>query len=855
MRIQATPNRLELSPGLESSVQVEVFNSSSIIVGYQVRAFGVDPSWVSVDGSELSLFPETSGIVTVTVRTPRELPVGVRDLTVEVSTRTEPVETQLVTVGLDISADRRAALEVVPGTVNGGSRARFGLVVHNQGNAPIDFGFSAVDGESALDFDFRPTYVTVPPGQQTDVELRAKGRRPLVGNPAARPFVVTGVGPDQPVTATGVFLQKPRLPRAAVGMLGLLAAITVFAAVITTGLGRVVDRSKADSALALEILDAQQRGPGAAPGTLTGTVRERSTGDRVSGLTVEAAAADNPITAVASTATSGGTFTFSGLPAGDYVLRLVGAGFAEQWYPGVPTVNDAQPVAVDTGGTTSVDVLLSALPGRVRGRVIGADPAGATVTAAVAAEDLPDATGIDLSAGGGVVTEVTVSDDGSFDLAGLPAPFDYVLEVSKEGYASQRRPLSLAAGQFVDEVQIPLRRGDGEIRGTVLGLDAGATTTHPIGGATITATDGETFVTTSSLTTPSGDLAAGDYILRDLPVPATYSVTVEADGFGTETFTVSVSGSAQGAGNRSVTLRPADGVIRGEVTSAAGPLGGVLVVASDGQNQRSTTTDTADGSYVLGGLPVPASYTVTFTRDGYGTTSRAVALDAFQNQVGTASVRMIATTGSVSGTVGVRDRSDTTAAPSGGVVVTMTSGAKTLQTVTADVPASEVGTYRFSGVPTGSYSITFSRPGSIPVVLRTTVEADAVTTVDADLEPRAAMVGIVVESDGQTPVANARIRLYRTAEFPATVLATTTTSTTGEFEFADLDGPERYTVTVARTDTSQEIASGNVQLGPGEQRSYDRQAPSDALVVVLPASTAPTTTTTTTTTTSTTSIP
>lgn len=841
MRVQATPNHLALSPGLESTVQVEVFNSSAIIVGYQVRAFGVDPSWVTVDGGDLSLFPQTSGIVTVSVRAPRELPVGVRDLTIEVTTKTEPVETELVAIALDVLADRRATLEVVPGTINGGSRGRFGLVLHNVGNAPVDFGLSAVDGEGALEFDFRPTYVTVTPGQQVDVELRAKGRRPLVGNPAARPFVVTGAGPDVPVTATGVFVQKPRLPRAAIGLLGLLAAVTVFAAVITTGLGRVVDRSEADSALAMEILEAQQRGPSATPGTLTGTIRDRSTGGRVSGLTVEASAADAPITPLASTATTDGIFTFSGLPPGDYVLRLTGAGFAEQWYPGVTTVNDAAAVSVDTEGTTRLDMLLSALPGRVRGEVVGDDPAGASVTAAVAASELLDADGIDLAAGGSVVAEATVGEDGGFDLTDLPAPFDYVIEVSKDGYASQRRPLSLAAGQFLDEVHIPLRRGDGEIRGSVLGLQPTGGTTLPLGGATVTATDGETFVTTSTLTTPSGDLAEGDYVLRNLPTPATYAVTVEAEGYGTETFTVSVTEASPLAGDRSITLRPADGVIRGEITSATGPLGGVLVVASDGENQRSTTTDTADGSYVLSGLPVPGSYTITFSRDGYATTSRAVALDAFSSQAGSASLRMIATVGSVSGAVGVRERGETSPSPAGGVTVTLTSGDTALETVTADLPADQVGTYRFARVPTGSYTITFSRPGSLPVVQRVTVQADTTTAVDADLEPRAAVVGIAIDSATGDPVANARIRLYRTSAFPATVLATTTTANDGEFEFDDLDGPERYTVTVARTDTSQEVASGNVQVGPGEERRYDLDAPDDPLVLVLPAASTTTT--------------
>ena len=841
MRVQATPNRIELSPGSASTVQVEVFNPSDLIVGYDIRAFGIDPSWVRIDGGDLSLFPETSGIVTVTVQAPAELPVGVRDLTIEITSRTPPVETQLVPIALDVVTDRRGAMEVVPGTLNGTSRGRFGLVVRNVGNAPVDFGFSGTDGEDALEFAFDPTYVTVGPGSQVDVAVEVKGRRPLVGNPLPRPFVVTGVGADTPISATGVFVQRPRFPRAAIGLLGLLAAIAVFAAVITAGLGQVVDESKEDSDLALAIVESQQRGENGPPGELTGTVRDLSTGERVTGLTVGVAPADNPVTAVATTATDDGAFSFSGLRPGDYLLRFSGAGFSEQWFPGVPTVGDAEPVTIISQDTVTLDLALSALPGRIRGRVIAAEPDGATVTAAVASQELADVAETDLAAGGSVVQTSAVSEDGVFDFIGLPSPFEYVIEVSKDGFASQRRQVAVGPGEFIDEVRIPLRRGDGEIQGTVLGLDAGNGTTSPIGNATVTATDGDTFLTTSTLTTGSGDLAEGDFVLRNLPSPATYAVSVEAEGFGTETFTVSLTDGAPAATGRTVTLRPADGVIQGSVTSADGPLGGVLVEASDGQAVYRTTTASSDGSYELSGLPVPGSYTVSFSRDGYATTSRAIALDAFQNQRATATVRMTATSGSVVGTVGVRERGEAGPSPAGGVTVTMTSGATTLTTTTAHLPAGSLGRYRFADVPTGTYSITFSRDGSLPVVLRATVEADGTTTVDADLEPRAALVGIAVETADGSVVPGARIRLYRTSEFPATVLATTTSGADGVFEFEDLDGPERYTVTAARTDTGQEVASGNINLGPGEERRFDR-SPGDPLTLRLPTSTGPTTT-------------
>ena len=150
----------------------------------------------------------------------------------------------------------------------------------------------------------------------------------------------------------------------------------------------------------------------------------------------------------------------------------------------------------------------------------GDDPAGATVAVHLplstaqpfaAAQDpgqVPIADPLAMP----VVTSTVVDASGEFLLEGIPSPGTYSLVVSKDGFATEAQLVNLAPGEDRAGVVVQLRRGDGTISGTVLSEDG------PLGGATITASDGRTTVTTSSLTRDQ----VGAFSLRSLPTPGTF---------------------------------------------------------------------------------------------------------------------------------------------------------------------------------------------------------------------------------------------------------------------------------------------------------------------------------------------
>ena len=819
MIVDVSPAAVEATPGVPFVLLATITNTEAVIAAYELAVLGLDPEWVEVEDQRPSLFPDGLRVLAITITLPAGVPAGTRRLGVQVREVTAPGSVETVPVEVDIPAEVTTRIELDPPTVTSGKSATVGIVLRNDGNQPEEVELSAFDEEDRVTFTFEPAVLRVEPGEEvvSSVELRA--RRPLTGSPKLRQFEVTATGVvGDPVVTRGVFVQKPVVSRGGLGLLGLLAAITVFAAVIATTFGAVVDRSKADRDLLLEAVRAANAdGLTTDPGAVSGTVLQATSGLPLDGVVVDAFPVDDQSTSAATTATEGtGTYTLEGLPEGDYKLRFRGAGFTDVWYPVAIEPDAAEPVTVAAGETTTgVDVRLGGIPASLAGTIHGEDPAGATVavhvpvstaaplSARAPAQDVPPADPLAQP----VVTSTVVDASGEFLLEGIPSPGTYALVVSKEGFATEVQYINLAPGEAREGVEVQLRRGDGVISGRVLS-EAG-----PLGGATITASDGRTTVTTASLTRDD----VGAFSLRSLPTPGTFTIVISMDGYVTETLTV-VLGVAEERADLSVTLGSGAGSISGQTSIVgSGAAGGVRVRATDGELTFETVSVSVGdiGSYRLAGLPVPGTYTVTFERDDLASQTRSIAVDAFGNQeVTDVDVALVPSTGVVFGTV-----RDSGGVPVGNVDIVFASSGNQFRTRSATTPA---GAYEIRNLPPGTYAATFERTGSAPTSLMVTVTAGGRHRVDAVLVARSAIRGIVtLDQPGFPPGAGVRVRLFL-EDFPSTAIRTTTTDANGFYEFVGLDAPAAYIVDFTPppvTPASTATFSLNVVLQPGLDRN------------------------------------
>lgn len=868
MHVDITPRRFELTPGVPQAIHITISNTDTVIGGYAVRVLGADPSWVSMDAGDISLFPDESRLVTVMITLPAGMTAGERRLSVQVRELTPPEESTVEDIVFTVPEAAAVGLRVDPMAITAGRTARLNLLLDNTGNTTLHQRLHGQDPEGRVRFRFDPPVVRLEPGEHALVDMRATAKQPFLGNPVVRPLEVRLTDPDYvptapppeatekdekaglaapklrrrkkvppriddediPALASATFIQKAMVSRGPISLLGLLLAVTVFAIVITLALSRIVGQSAADRNLALEIAAAREAGSTSGTSGLAGVVTLLTSGEPVEGVQISVFDAGNTETPLTTAATGkDGTWLVGKLPAGDYKVTFRGAGFVQLWYPQAIDAADAETVTLDADTQQAgLDVALGGTPASIAGTVSGADvsaatltlkaPLSGTATGTTTTGDSASTSTAAVASEGATVMSVPIGDDGTFLLEDVPSPSVYDLVVEKQGYATSTQRIDVSAGEERTGVEITLRQGDGIISGVVRSADG------PLGGATVVATSGQTAVTTMSLTD------TGEFTLRGLPTPASFSIVASLDGYNNQTMSLSL-GEGQKYDGVSLSLASSSGVLRGSVLTAADqqPAPGVLVSVTDGEQtvQTATSSDEDDlGEWKVTGLSLPGDYTVTFSRDDLASQTRSVVLDP-QNNITSGGqdsgvtadgikISMGSATAVVSGIVR-QEQSEGEAEPIGEALVTLSSNSATYTVTTASVPARNAGEYRLDAVPPGNYTLSISRNGVSPVSKNVDLLA-GVPFVDRTTLPIAASVRGVVSVNGTAVGSGWVVEIYRSSQYPDVAYrASVRTANDGSYSFEDIDAPEAYIIQVRRTRGSAASGSTTVQVDPSEQ--------------------------------------
>ena len=299
MIVDVSPRRLAVVPGTPQQLQVTVTNTSEVIGGYALRILGADPGWVETTDQTFSLFPEESRTIAIAVTVPQGIPAGERRIAVQLRELTPPEHSSIDEVVLVVPDAPALQVRADPMAQQTGRRGRFSLLVDNTGNTLVRGRLAGSDAEGKVRYAFSPAELTLAPGEHAVVDLKVKARRPFLGSPAVRtlsffldppegsrmvvvPAPVSkaaeadgapaagrrkrrrgrdkqlSVTPERetPALANATMIQRPVVGRGSLSLLGLLAAVTVFAVVITLALSKIVGQSAADRDLALQIASA-----------------------------------------------------------------------------------------------------------------------------------------------------------------------------------------------------------------------------------------------------------------------------------------------------------------------------------------------------------------------------------------------------------------------------------------------------------------------------------------------------------------------------------------------------------------------------------------------------------------------
>ena len=232
---------LAVEPGRQASVGARVANKGSVVEGVDIRVLGVPEDWVRVEPSRVNLDVGGQANLVIHFAPPKATTTGPGLAEVEVAAWSVSSPKVRCAEHVRLTVGTYSDLEILhaPHELTVRRSGDFQLALRNNGNAPTDAETRPRPGWPAAGkvlLKFEPGLVTIPPGEQTTVAVRARAARRLwTGTPATHSLQidVAGAGAVSPIDVNLVdvkMVQKPLLPRWAPKVLALLTLLLVVAA-------------------------------------------------------------------------------------------------------------------------------------------------------------------------------------------------------------------------------------------------------------------------------------------------------------------------------------------------------------------------------------------------------------------------------------------------------------------------------------------------------------------------------------------------------------------------------------------------------------------------------------------------
>jgi hypothetical protein len=778
MRVVADSELLEVEPGSSTSVVVEVVNTGSVIDGVSARVLGISEYFVKADPQLLPLFPEASGQVTLNLDVPPSHPAGRHHLTVEVTSHGTTEPSSFIDLDMDVAARPDFDMAASPRVVRARRGAKFMVEVTNRGNVPLDVELRGADPDRIAKITFTPPRRRIDAGLTVAMIMNVRGPRTFTGPEADRTVLIEASA--LPVGTPSALQAPPAAPVIPDGSTEILPRLPQENAPI----------ADPDAELAQEVPD------GALVTQRSVMLRQRPFIGR--GL-LTALILLSIIALWAAIFLLGLGKVLSGDPMTKEAPASFFAALAGKNGTGNGTGSNSAPA----GALPKSGELPAGQGSQITGKVIAAttgQPVGHILVQAYRSSP----TGL-LKA-----SSAATQADGTYTLAGL-FPTSYYLQFSSPGFRTDLYPqartiggaskIVAAAQGTTSNINVTIAGNPATISGTV---SAGDTTGPFVTTVTARPLVGGQSGKPAAVTTTN---AAGGYSLKNLPAPDSYELTFTTPGYLASTLVDTVNGGDNRLEPTTV-LGASLGQISGIVHDGSTALGGATIATTVGGKPVTVVTPTTGqiGAFTLPNLPTPATYVITVSSLGHGSSTSIVDLAAGQSRAGL-SIDLASGTGTVSGIV-----VDAANHGLGGVTVTVggATGTPTATTLTAGSP----GTFTINGLAVpGTYTLTATldgyAPQSVPVVFNSVGVASSVRI------PLTTQLGSItgeITKTGDVPLAGATIVATNGQQVFHSMSATSNGPTGGTYLISNLQ-PGSYSVTVTAGGFLQETALVTVTAG------------------------------------------
>jgi len=459
---------------------------------------------------------------------------------------------------------------------------------------------------------------------------------------------------------------------------------------------------------------------------------------------------------------SDGSYLLTDVPAGTWQVRFERSGF---------DVQKAQ-ITIAAGELVSLyDVTLAISRGALAG--------------AFALDGMASSAGIVVTATGPATASTVTASDGSFTLGGLPVgTYSVAARKDPDWQPASASGIVVSAGLTTDLPTPPASLSPvatASVGGKVL-LEAAAS--HGSTSVTLSGSDFRGVTVTASTATA----ADGSWSLGSL-VAGSYQVAYAHDAFDTPAPTAVSLGTAQTASLGTATLAASRGAAGGTVVvTGAADASGTLVSVSGGPDTASTVTDAA-GTWSLSSLRVGTGYVATFHRAGYASaTSAPFAVTADATTAVPGASLSLDTRASLTGVATV----ERPVGADGDILVALSGVDLNGAAVSRSATTGPAGDYTITGLPQGTYALTFSKDAYRSQVLSGIfVAVAAPVTADAVLLPVASgtIAGTIDLSAGSVagfPVGSDRSGVVVTLDGVDVPVPPAVTDVTGSYRFPDV---------------------------------------------------------------------
>jgi len=483
-------------------------------------------------------------------------------------------------------------------------------------------------------------------------------------------------------------------------------------------------------------------------GSISGTVTDSVTAAVIAGASVSYSGSKGN---GSTTTDSNGNYSFSGLSPGSYTVTASAPGHT----------TGSSPVTVTAGANATQNFALVPTVGSIGGTVTDAQTAAGIVGASVT-----------CTCGG----SATTGTGGTYSITNV-TPGNYSVTFSAAGYVSGTvNSVVVSAGHTTTE-SLALTE-DGSITGQV----TDSATHAAIAGATVTCTCQVGSATTNG---------SGSYSFLDVAPSSTYSMTFSANGYASQTVN-NVVVTAGHATTESIALVAQPGGIGGNVTDGTASTHPALtgVSVSCTCQAGSISTDTS-GNYSFASIAA-GTYSLTFTDTGYATLT----------------INNVVVTGGTTTTTNaalIEDgtlKGQVTDATAGGTPLSGATVTCTCQVGSATTDSG--GSYSFTDVAPGTYSLTFAKTGYVTqTITGVKVTAGTTTITNTGLIEDGSIGGNVTDLNSGLPVSGVTVTC---ATCPTT---STTTDPSGNYAFGNVPAGT-YSLTFSDTGYVTQTASGTV---------------------------------------------